>query len=146
MGIRTSQLVLAAFLATAMLNYGQEAKKSDADKFQGKWKIASLVHNGKKGTVPIGKSIVFTGEKVFMERWTPDSNDSNYVFKLNETTEPKSIDMVNLDVEKWKPDLCIYRFDGADLVICIPLRNLDRRPKAFEEPNNVIVTLKREKK
>jgi uncharacterized protein (TIGR03067 family) len=151
---RTVLLSVALFLPTTVLSYGQDAKrtdadKTDADKVQGKWQISEFVAAGKNIGVA-GRLMTFAGNSMTLELRTAGNGPRKYTFKLDEKTKPKTIDLTELDGPfKDNTILGIYRFDGVDLVLCIPNRPSKERIMDFdlkEGSTNVLIKLKREPK
>ncbi len=128
-----------------------EKPKLDMERLQGAWKVASVVEDGKKEDEDVEKGTVWTFRDTTLKiRQTKGVVTEFYRFKLDETTKPKSIDMVEWDKEFDDADERkegVYSLDGDTLKICLSLTKGDR-PTALaskEGSGYFLWTLKRDR-
>ena len=116
--------------APARLNKEQPPKKSDVEKLQGTWNIATLEMDGMKmpDNAVTGARIVLQGNN-----FTSISMGATYkgTFKVDATKMPRTIDMTFTDgPEKGNTSLGIYELDGDHWKICLTVTGTER-PKEF---------------
>ena len=111
------------------------AAKTDLERIQGAWKLASLEADGE----PAPAEIVATLKLVFKDdrlAFTPgEPGFTNYTYKLDPTAKPANFDMTHTDgVNKGKTQKGIYSLAGDSLKICFG--QADQRPKEFTAKAN----------
>lgn len=122
----------------------KEDAESDAEKFQGKWKVVSAEEGGRKTPDEAIKDfkMIITREKI-RYKFRDDTKVSTY--KLDSTKNPKWCDITD-DVHT---SLGIYQLEGDQLKICVPNMGVKERSTAFEsKPNSVnylLIIMEREK-
>jgi uncharacterized protein (TIGR03067 family) len=119
----------------------KKGDKSDLDRFQGSWTIASLTKDGMEVPEDFLKDIkvVITGEKMSINIM---GKDIKATFKLDPTKKPKQIDL-KIDDQK-ETGIGIYVIDGDTIKICAS-EGKDR-PKEFKSDGaNTLITLKKAK-
>lgn len=138
-----------------------EKPRPDKERLQGTWKVVSIVDDGEKDE-ELGD---WTVKGMTVKARTPRKNGAvttgYYRLRLDETTNPKLIDLVEavaddlFDTAKLDKRLedaderieGIYTLAGDTLKICISLKK-GERPTAFEskrESNYILIVLAREK-
>jgi uncharacterized protein (TIGR03067 family) len=104
------------------------AYKNDKERLQGHWVAVSL-DDGEQ--LPPEQCALFTltfiGGKLHAFLKSP-INETGRIFHLDETTNPKQIDIIN---EDRRGDFGIYRFEGDRLVLCIGNDDAKDRPTEF---------------
>jgi uncharacterized protein len=127
-----------------------ERPRADKEQLQGTWKFVSVVEEGKKMKDSAIKDwkLMFKGTMLRM-KINPDMGEL-YRFRLEETTEPKLLDLVDWDTSIGAaPETGfkgVYSIAGDALTICIGQKNTGR-PIALESgPSSrcILWTLKRE--
>jgi uncharacterized protein (TIGR03067 family) len=135
--------VAAEPLATAA---DDDASKKDLRALQGTWKMQSMRVFGNDAPADVVSRfwLVITGTKVVI-----DSGDrkEDYNCTLDATKKPRAIDLFTPD---GKPAfLGIYDLDGDTLKLCAISAKSENRPRDFDSPKDMPVTLRvynREKK
>jgi uncharacterized protein (TIGR03067 family) len=144
---RLTALLCLATIWSAALAGQDDASKADLKRFQGKWKVVSIVHDGARQKLTGPPSIYdFVGNKnVYSGR----GNFDVLTLKANET--PKAFDFDAFD-EKGKLIgkglKAIYAFDGDSLKLCVAFKPGTARPKAFdstEKSGHRLIVLQRVK-
>jgi RNA polymerase sigma factor (sigma-70 family) len=132
-----------------------EKPKPDKDRLQGTWKIVSNVDDGNEQTGSREEVGNWTVKDTTI-RVTTQPKDMKagttiewFRFKLDETTKPRSIDLVEWAREFNDGDECsqgVYSITGDTLRVCVSLKK-GKRPKAIESTKGsscILWTLKRE--
>ena len=124
---------LIALTAMQRAAAADDASKADLAKLQGKWKIDSLIANGKSKVVN-GKDVdsAMPGENV----WTISDNKVKYSetedeIKLDASQKPKAMDIQVVRDDAPEKLLAIYEIEADTLKICVAFDNKGR-PKKFE--------------
>jgi uncharacterized protein (TIGR03067 family) len=133
--IRASLVCLCAFGLTTVVS------AADQDKIQGKWKVESVVKNGKPQDEAKEMVLTFEGNKIKMTR---DGQEREMGFKLDESKSPK---WMTVDIMGKAGD-GIYSLEGDTLKVCHGEGDNAPRPTEFvtkEGSNTVVLTLKRVK-
>jgi uncharacterized protein (TIGR03067 family) len=128
--------VILLTLAVACLLGADEPKmaeiKKDAEAFQGKWQMVSVVRNGE--VVP--STFLATGELVVKgDVYKVSLNDisATATFKLDPSKTPKQIDFTYTDgANNGQTIQGIYELKGEELKVCRGLDDKTPRPKKFE--------------
>jgi uncharacterized protein (TIGR03067 family) len=120
--------------------------KSDADKLQGIWKVASIETDGKKMPEDAVKTVRMTvkGDRIFLRE---ENKEEEASFKIDSALTPKTMDLTIRAGEKMETVKFIYELRGDDLKICGGRAGKDR-PKDFAAKAGSGLTLmafKREK-
>lgn len=114
-------------LATAV----EAADKTDLDKMQGDWKIASAKRDGKDAPPEIKEGKMNVSKNTFTMIFTRNGAERKDPIdvKLNEKKSPKQLDFVTKDGTVGNHG--IYKLEGNKLTICFA-RARDPRPTKFE--------------
>ena len=132
-------LLLAAALSTVPRGYAQE--KTDRDKMQGEWKIASFALGGKDDLprqLLDQAKVVFKGDTMVLD--FGKSGKEEWSFKLDATKTPKAIDLFGTSVrgqeKKWLPGIYMVKDKELTLRWCAsPLAQKGERPREFTKPH-----------
>ncbi len=144
--MKNMAFVLAVGLLLAADNPKEDGVKKEMAKFQGTWKFVSVEVDGNK-TPYKGFTVVLKGDQ-----WTVCEGGrcaAKVTFKLDPTKKPKTIDLVDLDVEKERLIRGIYSLEGDTLMVCYhrdPEKEGDRPTEFATKPDSglVLFLLKRE--
>jgi uncharacterized protein (TIGR03067 family) len=134
------------------------AHEKERKKLQGAWKVVSLVIRGEEEADERVKAIRFVfKDGVVKSELLKDFAETGFMsVRLDVTTTPKIFDMVD-----WEKDFKdaeevlegVYLIDGDTLKLCFTLQGerpaKGNRPLVFESKegsNNVLITLRREKR
>jgi uncharacterized protein (TIGR03067 family) len=124
----------------------KDDKKADdvKDKLKGTWTFVAKEEGGTKTPADQLKdwTLTFEGDKVTFRRGAQSKMGT---YKLDTAQKPAQLDITPADPGD-KPMKMLVQLDGDDLKIAGPLQEGGERPKAFEDKNIRIITLKREKK
>jgi uncharacterized protein (TIGR03067 family) len=129
-----------------------EAAQKDLKKFEGKWKAAKVVLNGKVESEDKEVFIEFKDRKLIVTEGGKE-RDLFEVAALDPSVTPKLLDLKALvdmgPLMKGTIYEAIYKLDGDEFSLAIYFGEGKKRPEKFEsekDSNVVVVTLKREKK
>ena len=114
--------------------------KDDKERLQGRW-VAESVDNGRVLPKELAEqfNLTFTGGKM---QTTMLGAAISHVFHLDQTVQPKKIDIISEDDRKGR--FGIYRFDGDRLVLCIGEDDEKDRPTEFSSKGRrMVVVFKR---
>lgn len=126
----------AAFLLVLCVGAGVcvADKKSELDRFQGRWRVVELVEDGKvipqaaiQEWLPSGGFIEVV-ENAIVFRSTDDGKKHAKVFSVDATAYPGHFD---LSTRERKEGVGIYKFDDGKLVICLVDPQEGERPTEF---------------
>ena len=144
MKLKTLGLLALAGLLAAADAPKDDARKDDAAKIQGTWKVMSAEDSGRKAPEESIKDLKWTITKDSIT-YKVGPKTTRWVFKLDPDKKPKWIDLT--EGERTRP--AIYELDGDTLKVCFGEGAQKERPTAFESkpnsPNDVLIVLKREK-
>jgi uncharacterized protein (TIGR03067 family) len=121
---------------------------ADLEKFQGTWKIASIVVDGREAedTQIKGAKIAFEGDEYTA---TLGEQTLKVRLKLDPAGTPKAVDMTYRDESTENRTFKgIYMLEGDTLTICRPTRPESQRPTEFAaspDSKQILLVLKREK-
>ena len=132
-------LALGATLLLAAAPRGEQARqpRTDADRLQGTWQLATVEVNQKpipmaslkEGDTPVVGRLVIKGESYSFRL---GKTRLELTFKLRPGGKPKAIDLtVTEGPEKGKTYYGIYRLRGDTYTICRPVEPGKDRPTAF---------------
>lgn len=120
----------------------------DKRRIQGKWKVTEMFHNGQvapRKIVDIAGYVIADG-RLYATLNGKKRKDTTVSFKLNDTTNPKQIDLTEKD--SGETNLGIYELKGNQLKICF-YKSKTMRPKTFQSksngPSNSLIVLERTK-
>lgn len=145
------QLFLVVF--GLILSAGTQLPAGDLEDLQGTWNAVSL----ERGGMPAPEEVVKDTEFVFIKdifrirSKKKNAIEKSFTFILDETTKPKSMDVVpDQGPGKGKQlPIAIYQLNGDKLVLCIQNNNSStERPEKFETTKDddlVLVKLERVK-
>jgi RNA polymerase sigma factor (sigma-70 family) len=124
----------------------QTKMKTDVEKLQGTWIVATLEVEGAKV-----EANLFKGAKIVIkgDAFTTISMGATYkgTFKIDATSKPKKIDLMFTEgPEKGNTSLGIYELDGDTWKLCLTIANKDRPKEFATKPGSGLglETLKRE--
>jgi uncharacterized protein (TIGR03067 family) len=121
------------------MGFAQE--KTDKDKVQGEWKIASFALGG-KDVLPREfleqAKVVFKGDTIVLD--FGNKGKEEWGFKLDATKTPKAIDLFGSSVKgqekKWLPGIYMIKDKELTLRWCTaPLDRKGERPTEFTKPH-----------
>jgi uncharacterized protein (TIGR03067 family) len=122
-----------------------DASKADLKKMQGKWKLVSIINDGKAETTVTATWTVSGNKIVFSSNPKGKLQDE---FTLDATKDPKAMDIRSIrDKEKPQEFKAIYALQGDELKICVDVSGKGR-PTDFESRAGSscrLITLKRVK-
>ena len=126
----------------------EDLARADTEKFQGRWRIASVIVDGRDAELPQLKEarLVVQGNE-----YTSTIGDQvlKVRFKLDPTRAPKAVDLTYQDESTENRTFPgIYTLDGDVFTICRPTRPEGPRPTGFTAPaesKQVLIVLNREK-
>jgi uncharacterized protein (TIGR03067 family) len=143
--MRNMAFVPAVGLLLAADDPKQDDVKKEMAQFQGTWECVSVEVDGKK-TPYKGFTVVLKGDQ-----WTVCEGGrcaAKVTFELKPTKKPKTIDLVDTDVEKKRVIRGIYSLEGDTLTVCYRESEKGDRPTEFAtapDSGLVLLVLKREK-
>jgi uncharacterized protein (TIGR03067 family) len=126
----------------------EDLARADMEKFQGRWRIASVIVDGREAGLPQLKDarLVVQGNE-----YTSTIGDQvlKVRFKLDPTRAPKAVELTYQDESTENRTFPgVYTLDGDVFTICRPTRPEGPRPTEFTAPaesKQVLIVLKREK-
>lgn len=130
------------------------ARGDDANKgkgIDGTWKFVSLESDGESAPAAVIEKWRWVIQDGKMHMGDPNQDDQKASCKLDESKEPKAMDMTVLGgKKKGKTFKCIYKLDGETLTVCIPegrqASEDETRPTEFAGgKGKSLITLKRVK-
>jgi uncharacterized protein (TIGR03067 family) len=151
-------LLAASLNSGAAVPAAEEAKRpagdaaSDARKLAGIWLPESTKRGGANNLAEVWTSkLTLTADSFALSRYVEVSKDLRGRFRLDPSTNPKSIDLQvdELDLsEAWtgiKIPACtvhgIYKLDGDRLTICFPTYGRQERPASFDVKDKNVAVL-----
>jgi uncharacterized protein (TIGR03067 family) len=123
--------------------------ETDAERFQGSWTVQKMVRQGKDSPEEKMKElrVSFEGDKFIVKREKKGAETST--FTLDETKNPKTIDMLPATASEKRPAHGIYKLEG-DKLSMIWRKEGGERPADFDGTkaggDAMFVVLAREKK
>lgn len=138
-------LIVAATPAQDPKKEAQDTKK-ELDKLQGEWTMVSLEENGKKASDEFVKQFKLTVKE---DKWIVNGREKP--FKIDQSKDPKTLDLVFKFGNKEIVSQGIYKLEGDTLTLCrYSGRSSEKagRPKEFKCRDNqdILVVWKRAKK
>lgn len=129
----------------------KEKGKSDKETIQGNWEVVSLLSDkgaSEREAERLKSAVwVFEKEKILW-KWEAVDKIKAASFKLDPTKMPKTIDVTRPPRKPKRHIEGIYKLEGDDLTICIPLGRDKPRPTEFkveEGGKRTLIVLKRKK-
>lgn len=144
--ITAATLCLTLFCCT-LLAFADD-DRGDKGQIQGKWTVTELHHNGQAAPQKIvdAAGYVISDGHFYATLNGKKRKDTTVSFTLNDTTNPKQIDLTEKD--SGEMNLGIYKLDGDQLKIYF-YKSKKVRPKMFastsEGLSNSLLVLKRTK-
>jgi uncharacterized protein (TIGR03067 family) len=140
-------LATSLFLALGGVAAAEDAVKAEYDKFEGTWRFASVVVDGKEIPVETFKDtvLVLRGDR-YTIREGPVSYGGTY--KLDVGRKPKTIDATFTGgPDKGKTMVGIYELEGDTYKVCMALPGKDRPTEFASKPGSghVMEVLKRDR-
>ena len=118
---------------------------TDAQRLQGTWTLVWSITDGKRapeGTTP-ALTMMLT-DKNFRSEWA-DELFRQSTYQLDPTHDPRWIDLIAPSEYPGHVSRGIYRFEGDEVLLCLPRANADR-PSRFESQPGSGITLGRWKR
>lgn len=142
-------LIAGTFAGVPIHAQDKEAVKA----LQGRWQVTKMIKRGELMADDRfrGLQLVFDGDKMTILGGRGTDDRRSFTFKINAKKMPGEIDLTAEDgTFKGQTAPGIYRFDGGDLILCLPHDDNKTRPDAFESlggvaPSRILWTLKRPK-
>ena len=148
--MKNAAVVLVVGLLIGADDPDADTIKKEMAKFQGTWRFVSMQVEGMnyRDTHVSKLTLVLKGDQ-----WTfSDGKKSaaKLTFELDPTKKPKTIDLVDMDVDKKRYIRGIYSLEGDILTVCYnrdPKKEGDRPAKFATKPDTgfVLFVLKRQK-
>ena len=147
--MKIHKLIIAVAAAGACAVSTMAHAETDAERFQGNWTVQKMTRQGKD--LPEEKvkelRVTFEGDKFLAKRGDKVAESST--FTLDETKNPKTIDMLPANKTEKRPAQGIYKLEG-DKLSMLWRKEGGERPADFDAtkvgPEAVMIVLEREKK
>jgi uncharacterized protein (TIGR03067 family) len=143
------RLMIAVAAAGAFLIPTNTRAETDAERFQGNWTVQKMVRQGQDAPEDRMKElrVAFEGDKFLVKRGDKVAETS--IFTLDETKNPKTINMQPANSTEKRPAQGIYKLEGEKLSM-IWRKEGGERPADFDAAkagrDAVFIVLEREKK
>ena len=117
-------------------------KGGDAKKLEGTWYLKSATRDGKPVDDMKDGQVVIAGDRFTIK--PKEGKGQEFTFKVDSSKKPKVLDMALVEnVPNASPGLVIYELDGDNLKMAIGPP--DKRPTAFNDKGQALITLVRKK-
>ncbi|MBI3822671.1 MAG: TIGR03067 domain-containing protein [Planctomycetes bacterium] len=143
-------VVIVVIFLGAVLNVNGQDAKTDVAKLQGEWSVIAMERRGKEAPQEaIEGSVLAVKDNKMTLQHKNDDKPREFTFTLDPTKKPAAIDLTSLKEDaRDKVVPGIYKFDGKNLILCIPNGKVGERPTEFKsggEGDNIVITLARKK-